>query len=279
MTDGPIHFFVHVPKCAGTTVERHLEAHLGPDEFALAPRWKHPLREALGNRAPLPEALLRHGRAMSGHSLQQGMAAQFPGRALREYVLLRDPVSQHVSFYNYRLRRTKERGQPHPGDFETWMKTQRRSPISRFLLMRYFGIGYPAIYRLSSRARFRFLEDKLSAFTFVGDYRRCNEALAGLSAELGIPEEVASRNVGAADDLPGAIRLSDLGAEARARIEARHALDALLHRRWADRGFAPGAPAGGEAAAMTLPDDDRGALFLADVDSLLRKRLGRLRGA
>lgn len=271
MSSEPIRFFVHVPKCAGTTVERHFEAHLGEGEYALAPRWRSPLRHLIGNRATLPQAVREKGRMLSGHSLARSMAAQFPGRALKEYVLLRDPVGYHVSFYNYRLRRTKERGQPHPGSFETWLSAQRRSPIARFLLTRYFGVGYPALYRLSSAGRLAFLEARLAAFDFVGDYRRCDEALAGISAQMGIPGEVESRNVNEAGDLEGAVRAKDLAPALVARIEAEHAIDLALHARWKDRGFTPGLPGG--APKAELPEGDALSHLKWDLQSLLRKRL------
>ena len=43
-----VHFLLHVPKCAGTTVEDHFRETLGPG-FLLAPRWHNPLRAVIGN--------------------------------------------------------------------------------------------------------------------------------------------------------------------------------------------------------------------------------------
>ena len=80
----PIHFFVHVPKCAGTTVETHFRRTLGEGGFALAPRWKNPLRDVIGNRAALAPEVIANGKVISGHSLARSMAAQFAGRELRE---------------------------------------------------------------------------------------------------------------------------------------------------------------------------------------------------
>ena len=74
-----VHFLLHVPKCAGTTVENHFRAHLG-DGYIFAPRWDSPLRNFIGNRYPgLRPADLEHVRAVSGHSLSTGMRALFPG--------------------------------------------------------------------------------------------------------------------------------------------------------------------------------------------------------
>ncbi|MFT6776006.1 MAG: hypothetical protein ACJA1L_003730 [Paracoccaceae bacterium] len=270
----PIHFFVHVPKCAGTTVETHFRRTLGPGGFALAPRWKNPLRDVLGNRAALPPEVVAGGKVISGHSLARSMASQFPGRELRESVLLRDPVGWHVSFYNYRLWRAQDRGQPAPPPFDDWMRAQRRNPIARFLLMRYFEVGYPMIYGLSSRDRFRRLESLLAGFHFVGGHERCDEVVAAISRDLGVDDAVEARNVGGGRAIAGAIKTTELSDALRMRIETTHAIDALLHRRWRGRGFA-GAPDGAEAAALTLPDDDRALMLRSDGETLWRKKRWR----
>ncbi|MEO0866373.1 MAG: hypothetical protein AAFY39_17745, partial [Pseudomonadota bacterium] len=46
-----VHFLLHVPKCAGTTVEAHFRKHLGA-RFMIAPRWESPMRNFIGNRYP-----------------------------------------------------------------------------------------------------------------------------------------------------------------------------------------------------------------------------------
>ena len=206
--------------------------------------------------------------------LARALARFFPGRPLRESVLLRDPVGWHVSFYNYRLWRAADRGEPTPPPFEIWLRGQRRNPIARFLLMRYFGIGYPGIYTMSSRARFVFLEDALTQFHFVGGHERCDEAVAGISRDLGVDDRVEPRNVGGGRNVPGELRAKELPDALRMRIETMHALDLLLHRRWKDRGWS-GAPAGGAEAALDLPDDDRMIYLRSDAETLWRKKAWR----
>ena len=268
----PVHFFLHVPKCAGTTVERHFERTLG-DGFLLAPRWRSPLRDVIGNRYPsLSPEDLAGVRAVSGHSLSRSLAEKFPGRDVKCSVLLRDPVSYLVSFYNYRWARHEERGQPAPGAFDAWRGAQRRNPIARFLLHRFFEVGYPDIYRLSTRARFLYLEAAFQGFHFVGGYRRCNEALAGISAELGVDPTVESENVGHVKRLSAA----DLSEAQKTAILRENAADALLFERWKDRGFDRAAnPTDPEGAARALPARDLAANFAADVESALRRKLWR----
>ncbi len=244
---GPVHFLLHVPKCAGTTVEAHFERHLGGG-FLIAPRWESVWRNVLGNRydyAP-GDARLAGVRVVSGHSLSRSLARAFAGREVRESVLLRDPVGYHLSLYNYHWTWHRKGHGPRPPDFARWYRAQRRNPIARFLLTRYFEEGVPALYRLSSAGRLAYLEARLARFWFVGDYRRAGELVAGVSRELGLPEAVEDRNVTEVKEATA----ETLGPDWVARIAADNALDAALHARWGGRGWlmgaAPEAPGAGD---------------------------------
>ena len=259
-----VHFLLHVPKCAGTTVESHFQTHLGP-AYRLAPRWENPLRNFIGNRYPdLDAAGLRDVRVVSGHSLSTGMLRLFPDAEIRQSVLLRDPLGYLLSFYNYRWARFDEGWTSEPPGFETWYRGQRRNPISRFLLNRYFDYAVPALYRLSSAARLRLLEDQFAHFHFVGSYRLADEMIGGISRELGIPDEVAHQNVTPRRKLSAA----DLPEALIRRIEADNALDQALFERWADRRWS-GRP---EAPAPRLSALDQGRYVLGDaVSGILKK--------
>ena len=259
-----VHFLLHVPKCAGTTVEAHFRQHLG-DAFRFAPRWENPLRNFVGNRYPglNPEAL-EGIRAVSGHSLSISLKAHFPGVEIRQSVLLRDPVGYLLSFYNYRWARFDEGWGSEPPSFEAWYRGQRRNPISRFLLNRYFEEAVPALYRLSSAARLRLLEAHLADFHFVGSYRYADEMIGGISRELGIPDHVDHQNVTPSRKLSAA----DLTDDMRRRIEADNALDQALFDRWAERRW-DGVP---EGPAPKLPRADQGRYMLGDtVSGVLKK--------
>ena len=262
-----VHFLLHVPKCAGTTVEAHFRAHLG-EAFMVAPRWENPLRNLVGNRYPgLEPARLAGVRAVSGHSLSASMRALFPGAEVRESVLLRDPVGYLLSFYNYRWTRFDEGWGGRPPGFETWYRAQRRNPISRFLLNRYFGQGVPALYRLSSAARLAWLEARLARFHFVGGHGRADEMIAGISRELGVPAAVEHRNVTPQRRLTA----GELPPGVVARIEAENALDRALWERWKDRGWAQAAlpPAPG------LPRADQPRYVAGDIGSGILKKIIR----
>ncbi len=279
MSGRTVHFLLHVPKCAGTTVEAHFRTHLGEVQqggaFMIAPRWESPLRNLVGNRYPgLAPERLAGVRAVSGHSLSRSMAALFPGASLRESVLLREPLGYLLSFYNYHWTRFDEGWGARPPAFGTWYRAQRRNPVSRFLLNRYFEQGVPALYRLSSAGRLAWLEARLARFHFVGSHERADEMIAGISRELGVPEAVEHRNVTPARRL----RPGDLPSGLAARIAAENALDQTLWERWRDRGWA-GAPwegaVRGPAAAPPLPRADQPRYVAGDIGSGILKKLIR----
>jgi len=234
MAERVVHFILHVPKCAGTTVEAHFARLLGPG-YLQAPRWESPLRNVIGNRYDFATGSSRLAgvRVVSGHSLSVSLMRHLPGVRIEESVLLRDPVGYFLSFYNYRWARHRAGFESRPPGFALWYAAQRRNPISRFLLNRYFEQGIPALYRLSSRARLAWLETRLERFLFVGGVERADELIAHISRELGVDQDVARENVTAAPHLPR----SEMPGRLVARILADNALDAALHERWRDRGW------------------------------------------
>ena len=260
-----VHFLLHIPKCAGTTVEAHFRTHLR-ERFMIAPRWESVMRNFVGNRYPQlsPEGLAEIA-VVSGHSLNEAMKALFAGADVRESVLLRDPTGYLLSFYNYRWTRFDEGWGSEPPKFETWYNAQRRNPISRFLLNRYFDQAVPALYRLSSAQRLAFLEEKLQRFQFVGGYRQTDDMIARISAELGIPGEVSHQNVTPKRKLIAA----DLPVKLRQRIERENALDQALYDRWVDRGWkqSPMAP------PPKLPAADHLRYLTGDAITGIKKKL------
>ena len=180
-------------------------------------------------------------------------------------MLLRDPLGYLLSFYNYRWTRFEQGYGPRPPEFAAWYAAQRRNPISRFLLNRFFEWGVPAIYGLSSTARLSWLETRLADFHFVGSYRRAGEMIAGVSRELGVPEAVEDRNVTrspklAPQEIPDALR---------ARIVRDNALDAVLFERWKERGW-KGAPSD---PAPALSSFDQPRYVVGDISSVIARKL------
>ena len=259
-----VHFLLHVPKCAGTTVEEHFRETLGAG-FLLAPRWHNPLRSIIGNRYSMAtgDPRLAHLRVITGHSMGISLKRHFAHAEIRESVLLRDPVGYHLSLYNYRLMRHRAGTGPKPPGFAAWYLAQRRNPISRFILNHYFEQGIPALYRLSSRDRLAWLEARFRYFWFVGGYRRADELIAGISREMGVAEQAERRNTGAVHEMTEAA----LDTRMLERIVTENAVDQALWDRWAARrwkadGHNPVEP------PPALPGNDRLRYLGSDIATL-----------
>ena len=266
-----VHFLLHVPKCAGTTVEDHFRATLG-DGFLLAPRWHNPLRPILGNRYSMTprDPRLPHLKAVTGHSMGVSLKRHFPGAEIRESVLLRDPVGYHLSLYNFRIARHRAGTGPKPPGFAAWYRAQRRNPISRFILNHYFEQGLPALYRLSSQDRLAWLEARLRDFWFVGSYRHTDELIAGISHELGIAQQAERRNTGP----PGGMTQQALDQRMRQRIVTENAVDQALWDRWAERGWRADGHNPVEPPPH-LPNNDRLRYLGSDIASLFSRVVNR----
>ena len=266
-----MHFILHVPKCAGTTVEHHFASALGPG-YLLAPRWESVVRNFIGNRYDYTpgDPRLRGVRVVSGHSLSISLKRHFPGREIRQSVLIREPLGFLLSFYNYRVQRHADGHDTAPPSFEAWYRVQRRNQITRFILNRYFGQGVPELYLRSSAARLDWLEEKLAGFWFVGGHHRAGEMIAGISRDLGIPEVVEDRNVTRSKR----VRAADLPKALSDRIAGENALDQALYDRWCDRGWRADAPRL-TTPPPALPRHDQPATLLRETVSSIAKRLIR----
>ncbi|HSF96592.1 MAG TPA: hypothetical protein VLA52_16320 [Thermohalobaculum sp.] len=269
MTDRVVHFLLHVPRCAGTTVEAHFQAALGPG-LLHAPRWHNPLRAFLGELRALDPAdpRLTAVRIVTGHSMGARLKRHFPGTEIRESVLLRDPLGFHVSLYNHRVASHRTGSGPAPPEFARWYAMQRRNPVSRFLLNHYYDQRIPALYRLSSAARLSFLEARLRDFWFVADYRHADEMIAGISREMGIAEHAGRKNVTAAP----ALTPESLDPTMRARIVAENSVDQALWERWKDRGWRAEAH-DPQAPSPALPGNNALGYLASDLATFLRRSL------
>lgn len=270
----PVHFFVHVPKCAGRSVELHLEQHLGP-------RFMY-LRRKRGLKRHLSKHIYRIPQrfdpsdidAMSGHALGQSMAEHFPGRELRQSVLLRDPLSLLVSFYNFRMSRFTHEGWPHVS-FEKFYQSRHLNPVSTFLLVNYLETSWSRLIRMTDTEKLERVSERLQDFWFVGDYRQCDRLIATVSAEFRIPDQAPRANV-----LETRLLTVDtVSSSMKTRIAEECALDQALYDAWSMRGFreTPSvevAPPTGRGALHIMRHEARRQVENARITAM-RKRLGR----
>lgn len=241
----PVLLLPHVPKCAGSTVERHLAAHLGRPGFWSPRRRARALPvELFGRkwdaRLPGPAGAVR---AVSGHYVGRSVVRLFEGRPVWRAVLLRDPAALLLSWYNYRMMRYRAAGQ-NPYPFEVELAARPADPMAHFLLERWCELPWWRITRLSTDDKRAMLDEVLGGFDFVADIAGCDALVAEVSRRLGIPETAERRNTAGewtarVDWTP--LRAGDLAPATRARLAERTGLDRWLWERWA-LGREPGGP-------------------------------------
>lgn len=226
----PLHILLHVPKCAGRTIEVHLAAHMPAGAFFLP---RHPGRGGV-SKMPPPDGI----RALSGHHLARSIEARFEGRDIRRSVLLRDPLSFQVSYYNFKMMRYLASG-ARPFSFALYYRALQRDPMAHFLLSRWLEVSPARLLLMPVAEKWRRLCEALSGFWFVGDYRRCDDLIAAVAPALGVPARAKRVNDEAAwartvDWRP--LTAADLGDEQRRRIPLENPLDTALYATWSRAG-------------------------------------------
>lgn len=188
----PVHFVYHVPKCAGRTIDRHLALCLPNGAYH---RMKK--RRGLGrfvtryDCADLPNP--RTAQVVSGHHLGISVDPLFQKRLIKRCLLLRDPASHFVSYYNYRMTRYLSEGLQ-PYGVEVAYGAMQRNFVTHYILKNFLELSWTQIASLSDQDKYEFVNAFLSTFWFVGDYRLCDDLLGALGDRLGIPANAQPHN-------------------------------------------------------------------------------------
>jgi hypothetical protein len=242
-------YFVHIPKCAGTTVEEHFLENL-PDGVVMRPGKSAPAVRYFAGRAwRAPEALQpERVRMLCGHFFGRATGKLLPRHTRLEAILLRDPVGLFLSWYNYRMTRHRAWGRPIPA-FEDWYRSQGRNPVARHLLTRHLGWS-EAKFVLSPPGRIiAEARSALDAFWFVGAYAHVDELIAAAAERLGAPPNAPQRNV----TQYAFLTREQLGERLAQQIRRENAIDDYLAKRYSDRRFDPD-------AAVDIPEPEGGRL-------------------
>jgi Sulfotransferase family len=229
-----VHFVYHLPKCAGRTIDRHLATALSREEFCRVDRrhgWRrlkppHPTASEM-NRA-------RRVKVVGGHFLGPWVEPFFPDRKRKRSVLLRDPVSQLVSHYNFRMMRYLAQGL-HPYSFELAYRARQRNLITHYILMNFLGLSWARMARLSDQEKYEVANAFLSQFWYVGDYLDCDDLIAALADTLGIPSHAPPQNTRTEWQNRvkwRSLEVEDLSSDTIAQIRKENLIDQRLWESW-----------------------------------------------
>lgn len=190
----PVFIAVHVPKCAGRTIENHLRANLDSGSLWIPRKRSRNFPQVLPPfyRAPASSDTSAI-RAVSGHWIGQSIERLFPGRTLYHSVLLREPMGFHLSYFNYRSMRYLKEGLA-TYSFDDHIRSPPDDPISHFILERWLEIPRARLLTMSAQRKYDILNECLAKFWYVGDLGCCDELLTMISEQLGISTRIEAAN-------------------------------------------------------------------------------------
>lgn len=242
----PVLIHIHVPKCAGTTVEQHLNSELGASRTWLAPKRtrQFPLGWFRRKYDRTPPAPFNQIKAVSGHFIGRSIESNFKNRRIVRSIILREPESLMLSYYNYRMMRYILRGQ-HPYGFSLFLRATRQNFVTHFLLERWLELPWIELVRLTDEQKIERLDEAMSSIHHIAPIGEADALIEKISLEIGVSPMAKRRNTTKdreAETGWKTLRLAELSEADRAELEARTQLDRYLWRRWVLKenvGFAP----------------------------------------
>jgi hypothetical protein len=274
-----VHFIYHVPKCAGQTVDRHLAGALAPDVYCRTTR-RRGVGRFLASRHAFEQPPDPHRtKVISGHHLGPSVEPLVAGRKVRRSILLRDPVSHAVSYYNFRMMRYLSEGL-HPYSFALAYGAMQRNFIAHYILRNFLEVPWHRLARFSDNDKYDIVNAFLATFWFVGDYRLCDDLVAALAATLNIPDRAAPTNTCAEWERRVSwkrLGTDQLSCDAIAEIRRENLIDQKLWETWRDARHdaalvRPRALAGSGASSLST----EAMRFVCQIARRIQRRWGPL---
>jgi hypothetical protein len=230
----PIYFHYHVPKCAGRTIDRHLASVL-PSATYYRTKKRRGLSKALQPRHNLADMPAPGNvQVIGGHFLGISIESLFAERPVRRAVLLRDPATHLVSYYNFRMMRYMSQGLQ-PYSFDVAYGATERNFVTHYILRNFLELSWCRIANLSDGDKYDLVNAFLATFWYVGDYRLCDDLIAAFGETLPVSAEATPRNTCMEWECRTewrSLSLDDLPASRLAQIRQENMLDQKLWETW-----------------------------------------------
>ena len=277
-----VHLIYHVPRCAGQTIDRHLAAVLSANAYYRTRKRKGFGRFLITRHdfGTMPDP--NQTRVVGGHFIGISVEPLFAGRELKRSMLLRDPVSHIISYYNFRMMRYLSQGL-HPYSFELAYRATQRNFITHYILRNFLELPWSRRARFSDDEKYDIVNAFLATFWYVGDYRLCDDLVAALAMKLGIPGRAAARNTRVEWQRRvkwKPLEVEDFSPDAIAQIRRENLLDQRLWETWHEArhdttSVRPCALGGRSAPGFVSTEAMR---FVSQIARRIQRRWGPFRG-
>ena len=213
----PLYIFLHIQKCAGSTVRKHIEKNFNKDEFLLAYANEPPFINGAYNLKKYLKSLTQKQKnklkIIFGHRVFYKMGELFPGREIKYLTVFRSPIERMISQYNYRRMRLKQR-LPKKSidrlklelldgkrilDFHEWLEGGvPKNSIFRFVFERFFDkeTNFSTFLKRDfKKQNLEKVKKILDSFYFVGIQTKIDRDILYIYSLLGINKFYSRSNV------------------------------------------------------------------------------------
>jgi len=211
ITPKPLYIFLHIHKCAGSTLKGNLIENLLSDEILTLyydENKKLTTKTEVNNYIrSLGETQKEKIKAIIGHQAYYGIHKLFPGREVRYVTFLREPINRVISQYNFHRMQLKNNKildiyKPYIYqnnkilEFDEWFKHPwQHNFVAKFLYARFFSED---IFKLPhdkyiNQESVEKIKDILNKFHFIGSAN--NKNIAYILHELGVKYIIPNQNI------------------------------------------------------------------------------------
>jgi hypothetical protein len=228
----PVEFIYHIPKCAGRTIEVHIAGAM-PAKTIYRPQKPRGLSR-LSAREYEDLDTSSGIKVVEGHYVGRSIESHFSDHVIRRSILLREPTSHLISYYNFRMMRYLSQGL-HSYGFELFYQATQRNFLTHYILKHFLEMSWLDIARLGDIEKYDIVNRFLATCWYVADYTKCDDLVASLGSELGIPGYAARMNTQKQWESRvswTSLRMEELSATVLDRIRRENSLDQQLWETW-----------------------------------------------
>lgn len=228
---------IHVPKCAGSTVEAHLKACLGERYLTAPARGRKAVLAYSGRKYDQRKLAAERTKldAISGHFIGRSIATVLSDRPLVTTLILRDPIDLMLSWVNFRNMRYVSQGRG-AIPLEVALRALPDEPTSKFLLERWCEVPWPILATLSRDRKRAMLDEALGDVDTIVDISEADQLVRSMGDLLDIAAKAQRENTSQqwmAQTGWRPIMRDQLDDRLVADLSSRTQLDSYIWRRWA----------------------------------------------